>query len=86
MDWTGGYITVCFFPIWQVSFFDGCDGVEMWIWEVWFFFSPTSRVEEWEFGKMAEMIRMWGNQNEWCVKFANACVIGINNDSNFFFF
>ena len=29
MDWTGGYITVCFFPIWQVSFFDGCDGVEM---------------------------------------------------------
>ena len=43
-------------------------------------------MEEWEFGKMAEMIRMWGNQNEWCVKFANACVIGINNDSNFFFF
>ena len=29
MDWTGGYITVCFFPIWQVSFFDGCDVVEM---------------------------------------------------------
>ena len=51
-----------------------------------FFFSPTSRVEEWEFGKMAEMIRMWGNQNERCVEFANACVIGINNDSNFFFF
>ena len=37
---------------------------------------PTSRVEEWEFGKMAEMIIMWGNQNKWCVEFANACVMG----------
>ena len=49
-----------------------------------FFFPRTSRVEEWEFGKMAETIRMWGNQNEWCMEFVNACVIGINNDSKYF--
>lgn len=63
----------------------------MWICEfekfgffVVFFFSPSSRVEEWKFGKMAEMIRMWGNQNEWCVEFANVFVIGINNGSKYF--
>ena len=63
MDWTGGYITGCFFLYGKCHFLKGM----MW-WICAFvkfvFFPPTSRVEEWEFGKMAEMIIMWGNQNE----------------------
>ena len=75
MDW---WVHHCvFFLIWKVSFFEGCDVVDMWSMVFCFcFFFPTSRVEEWEFGKIAEMIIMWGNQNEWCVEFANACVMG----------
>lgn len=90
MDWADGYISLCVFYLqWQVSLFEGCEcDVDMWIWEVWFFccffFFLLLHVWKWKFGKMAEMIRMWGNQNEWCVEFANVFVIGINNGSKYF--
>ena len=95
MDWTGGcgYISLCFFLYGKCHFFwrVWCGWyVNLWslfffFWLLLFFFSLLHVWKRGNLGKWLKWLGMWGNQNEWCVQFANACVIGINNDSNFFF-